>query len=136
VPKSKALRPTKPEQVLTASLLGRELLVELPQAARKFLHGSPYYRLGQPESSKYPPYVIHLLVLDQGLWFSHSIRLDLLHLPGAAATAVIMAAANVVVYWIARASWKYYEKPILRLKDRLAPVSPELDHNRAPLLAG
>jgi len=51
----KALRPTQPKQLVTARLLGGKLTVKLPQAARKFLHRQPYYRLGQPESSKYPP---------------------------------------------------------------------------------
>ena len=44
------LRPTEPEQVLSARLLGREQFVKLPQAAGKFLHQRKYY---MPESSNY-----------------------------------------------------------------------------------
>ena len=39
-------RPTQSEQVIATRLLCRELLVKLPQAARKFLHSPPYYPLG------------------------------------------------------------------------------------------
>src|SRR5277367_5473688 len=52
---SKPLRPAKPKQVLAAGLLGWELLVKLAQVARELLHSLPYYRLGLPESSEYPP---------------------------------------------------------------------------------
>ena len=52
---TKALRPSQAEQVVPAGLLGVEPSFELGQRARIFLHGPPYYRLGQPESSKYPP---------------------------------------------------------------------------------
>jgi hypothetical protein len=42
------------DQVVPASLLGIEPSLELGQVAREFLHRPPYYRLGSPESSKYP----------------------------------------------------------------------------------
>ena len=80
-------------------------------------------------------YVIQLVFLDQGLRLSHSIRLRFLHFSGVVATAMIMVAANVIIYWIARASWRYYEKPILGLKNRFAPVSSRPDLTRAPVLA-
>src|SRR6266699_4663841 len=55
---AKTLRPAKPEQVVAARLLRRELGIELAQIAREFLHRPPYYILGLPESSKYPPNAI------------------------------------------------------------------------------
>src|SRR5579862_9587839 len=50
-----ALRPAQPEQIIPAGLLSRKFRSEFAQTARIFLHRPPYYMLGSPESSKYPP---------------------------------------------------------------------------------
>jgi len=52
---AKPIRPAQPEQVLPTGLLGVKPSLELAQTPRIFLHSPPYYMLGSPESSKYPP---------------------------------------------------------------------------------
>src|ERR1700730_4936642 len=64
---AKALRPSKPEQIFSARLLGIKPRFELAQIPRVFLHGLPYYSLGSPESSKYPPFKIMTIALGARL---------------------------------------------------------------------
>src|SRR3954447_7659359 len=51
---AKAVRPTEPKQILPAGRLRRKASLKFHQIPRKILHRRPYYRLGLPESSKYP----------------------------------------------------------------------------------
>jgi peptidoglycan/LPS O-acetylase OafA/YrhL len=68
-------------------------------------------------------YVVHLVFLEHAMWLSGFLRNKLPPASGRFAQLLVIVAANVIVYWVARASWRYYEGPILRLKDRLAPVN-------------
>src|SRR5436305_9406639 len=52
---AKAFRPSQPEQVVPARLLGIKPSLEFAQIPWIVLHTAPYYILGLPESSKYPP---------------------------------------------------------------------------------
>src|SRR5436305_14212316 len=52
---AKAFRPSQPEQAVPARLFGLKPSLELAQIPRIILHTAPYYMLGLPESSKYPP---------------------------------------------------------------------------------
>ena len=67
-------------------------------------------------------YVIHLVFLDHVKWLSGSLMSNRMPIAGLLLIVLVILAANVVIYWVARTSWQYYEAPILRLKDRLAPV--------------
>src|SRR5215469_9328098 len=63
----KSVRPTQPEQILMAGLLGAESCFQLVDIARVILHRqSPldqtYYILGLPASSKYPIYTYNVFV--------------------------------------------------------------------------
>ena len=40
---------------------------------------------------------------------------------GIVAESLVIVPGNVIVYWVARASWRYYEGPILRLKSGSLP---------------
>jgi peptidoglycan/LPS O-acetylase OafA/YrhL len=68
-------------------------------------------------------YVVHLVFLEHAKWLSGFLRNQLPRASGMFAESLVIVAANVIVYWVARASWRYYEGPILRLKDRLAPYN-------------
>lgn len=90
-------------------------------------HGLLYGLLNRPLLRNYGKcsyciYVIHLVVIDHALWLSGFLRSQMPQASGIFAECLVMISANVIVYWVARASWRYYEGPILRLKDRLAPV--------------
>src|SRR5215469_14937373 len=55
----KSVRPTQPEQILMAGLLGAKSYLQLVDIARVILHrqstpDQTYYILGLPASSKYP----------------------------------------------------------------------------------
>jgi len=52
-----ALRPSQPVQVVPTRLLGVEPSLEIGQTPGILLHSRPCYRLGPPESSKYPLFV-------------------------------------------------------------------------------
>jgi peptidoglycan/LPS O-acetylase OafA/YrhL len=69
-------------------------------------------------------YVVHLVFLEHAMWLSGFLRNQLPRASGRFAQLLVIVAANVIIYWVARASWRYYEGPILRLKDKLAPVKP------------
>jgi peptidoglycan/LPS O-acetylase OafA/YrhL len=71
-------------------------------------------------------YVVHLVFLDPALWLSGFLRNQLPRASGMIAESLVIVAANGIVYWVARASWRYYEGPILRLKERLAPANQSL----------
>jgi peptidoglycan/LPS O-acetylase OafA/YrhL len=89
--------------------------------------GPVYNRLNGPLLRKYGKYsyciyVVHLVFIDHALALSHYLRWRWPHFRGIIATAVVIVATNVIIYWVARTSWRYFESPILRLKDRWAPV--------------
>lgn len=69
----------------------------------------------------YGIYVCNLLFLDHGMWLSEHLRRRSPRVEGLVITGLVMTIANVLLYYTARASWHYYERPILRFKDRLAP---------------
>lgn len=90
-------------------------------------HGALYSLLNRPLLRNYGKYsyciyVVHLVFLNHALWLSGFLRNQLPGASGIVAVSLVIASANVIVYWVARASWRYYEAPILRLKERLAPV--------------
>ena len=64
-------------------------------------------------------YVIHLLVFQHVMLLSRRFR-DELHVPRLLAFILGVLAGNAAVYWLASLSFKRYEAPILRLKERLA----------------
>jgi peptidoglycan/LPS O-acetylase OafA/YrhL len=90
-------------------------------------HGALWHFLNRPLLRNYGKYsyciyVVHLLFIDHALWLSGFLRNQLPGARGIVAEVLVIISVNVILYWLARASWRYYEGPILRLKDRLAPV--------------
>lgn len=91
---------------------------DLGPGAIQFLNRPWLLRYGR---YSYCLYVANLFFLDHGLWLSEYLRRRVPHLIGILLTFLIMAMANVLLYYFARTSWRYFEMPALRLKDRLAP---------------
>jgi peptidoglycan/LPS O-acetylase OafA/YrhL len=68
-------------------------------------------------------YVIHLLVIHHVMLVSHRLRFES-HVPRFIAFISGVLAGNAAVCWLASLSWRWYEAPILRPKERFA-ASPK-----------
>jgi peptidoglycan/LPS O-acetylase OafA/YrhL len=96
-------------------------------------HGVLYRFLNRPLLRNYGKYsyciyVVHLVFIDHAVWLSSFLRSQLSRPSGIFAESLVMISANVIIYWVARASWRYYEQPILRWKDRVAPITTPVSH--------